>query len=268
MKAAETSEERALRYRRREQFDEIASRYESYRPRHPVSLVDALLAATGLSAGSTVLEIGCGTGQLTDVLCARRLDVTAIDVSESMVDVARRRLGGRGVRFEVQSFEALAAEPRSLDLVVSADAFHWVDPEVRYEKAAVVLAPGGWLAVIGCEECYEEPLRTAVQTMWVARSDDGGAWLHAPKPTVADEMMASRRFGPAVELVHEWPMTLSPQQVVGLEATRATALCWDSATRQAFSEELAERIGPVPSVQLVRRAYLALAPSVAGGSAP
>ena len=50
---------------RRESFDEVADLYDMARPGYPLSLVDDLVELTGLHSGTRVLEIGCGTGQLT-----------------------------------------------------------------------------------------------------------------------------------------------------------------------------------------------------------
>ena len=263
----ESAEQRAVRHRRRTTFGQVAERYDRYRPRYPAELVDALVATARLGPGSAVLEIGCGTGQLTGLLCDRGLRVTALDVSAPMIDVARQRVAGGGVSFHVSSFEEFPVEAGSYDLVVSADAFHWVDPEVRSTKTLDALRPGGWLAVIACDDRYDEPLQGVVERMWIARSEHGGAWLRTPTPTVADEMRASGRFGAVVEAVHEWGLTRSPDEVVGLETTRATALGWGPDGARRFARELRARVGDVRAVQLTRRAHLAMAerPAMPGG---
>lgn len=176
-----------------------------------------------------------------------------------MIAAARRRVGP-SVALHVSSFEDFDVGAGAFDLVVSADAFHWVDPEVRYVKANHALRPSGWLAVVVCDERYEEPLQAAVRSMWVARSEDRGAWWRTPKPTVGEEIAASGRFGAVVETVHEWELVRSPDEVVELEATRATALDWDAAARRRFSDELRAEIGGARHVRITRRARLVMAP--------
>jgi hypothetical protein len=83
--------------------------------------------------------------------------------------------------------------------MVSADAFHWIDPELRFSKSARLLSPRGWLAVLALQHVYDEPLKTALQEMWVARSDDGGTWLTRPGPTIAEIIGESGYFGTPVE---------------------------------------------------------------------
>ena len=73
-------------------FDGVAERYDAARPRYPRVVVDDLVALAGLESGSRVLEIGCGTGQLTVDLARRGLDVTAVELGPALAEVARRNL--------------------------------------------------------------------------------------------------------------------------------------------------------------------------------
>ena len=62
-----------------EVFNEVAEEYDRHRPTYPDALIDRACEVGGLGPGATVLEIGCGTGQLTRSLLARGLRVTAIE---------------------------------------------------------------------------------------------------------------------------------------------------------------------------------------------
>ncbi|MFG2788039.1 class I SAM-dependent methyltransferase [Streptomyces sp. NPDC048419] len=133
----------------RETFNEDAERYDRARPRYPRALVGELARAAGLGPDSRVLEIGPGTGQLTLALAEWGCRITAVELGDAMAGVARRRLAAfPRVDVRVAEFESwdLPAEP--FDLVVSATAFHWVDPAVRLVKAARALRPGGHLALV------------------------------------------------------------------------------------------------------------------------
>src|SRR5690349_23915830 len=81
-------------------FDEVAEDYDRHRPSYPDVLVDRACEAAGIGPGATVLEIGCGTGQLTRSLLARGLRVTAVEPGRQLVARARDQLDGLGdVRF-------------------------------------------------------------------------------------------------------------------------------------------------------------------------
>ena len=103
-----------------------------------------------------MLEVGCGSGQLTRGLVARGLHVTALEPGTSLMALARQNLEGAGaVEFVNAQFEDALLPREQFAAVFSASAFHWVDPKVSWQKAADVLAPGGTLALVqyfGLEE--------------------------------------------------------------------------------------------------------------------
>lgn len=137
-------------------FDEIAAEYDRNRPGYPDELVDQACQVAGIRGGDRVLEIGCGTGQLTRSLTARGLHVTALEPGVNLIALARQNLAGAGaVEFVNARFEDASLPPGHFRAVFSASALHWVDPRVGWLKIADVLVPGGTLALIsyfGLEE--------------------------------------------------------------------------------------------------------------------
>jgi SAM-dependent methyltransferase len=137
-------------------FDDMAAEYDRHRPAYPDELLDRACQIAGIGSGDQVLEVGCGTGQLTRGLVARGLHVTALEPGRSLIALARRNLEGAGaVEFVNARFEDALLSPGQFQAVFSASAFHWVDPAVGWRKAADVLVPGGTLALIsyfGLEE--------------------------------------------------------------------------------------------------------------------
>ena len=130
-------------------FDEVADLYDRARPRYPAELVDELLRLTGIGPASRVLEIGPGTGQLTEPLAAVGSEIVALEVGPSLAELARRRLAAfPRVRVITTSFESWEAPPEPFDAVVSASAFHWLDPSLRVAKSVSLLRDGGSLAII------------------------------------------------------------------------------------------------------------------------
>jgi ubiquinone/menaquinone biosynthesis C-methylase UbiE len=141
------SESAACRYGR--VFDEIAAEYDRHRPAYPDELIDQACRVAGTGSGDLVLEVGCGSGQLTRSLAGRGLRVTALEPGTNLISLARQNLEGAGeVEFVNAQFER-APLPRERFLAVfSASAFHWVDPDVSWRRAADVLVPGGTLALV------------------------------------------------------------------------------------------------------------------------
>ena len=140
-------------------FDEIAVEYDRRRPTYPGELVDQACQVAGIGSGARVLEVGCGSGQLTRDLIARGLHVTALEPGKSLIALARQNLEGAGeAEFVNAQFEDALLPREQFQAVFSASAFHWVDPKVSWQRAADVLVPGGTLALV--QYCGLEEPRT------------------------------------------------------------------------------------------------------------
>lgn len=122
-----------------ESFGADPERYDRARPRYPDALIDRIVAS---APGSQVVDVGAGTGIAARQFQAAGCQVVGIDPDERLVEYARRS----GVETEVGTFESWDAKGRTFDAVVSAESWHWVDPEAGAAKAAEVLRPGGRFA--------------------------------------------------------------------------------------------------------------------------
>jgi SAM-dependent methyltransferase len=147
-------------------FDEIAAEYDRHRPAYPDELIDLACQVARIGPGDQVLEVGCGSGQLTRSLLARGLHVTAVEPGRNLLALARRNLeGAPAVEFVNAPFEEAPLDRGQFQAVFSASAFHWVDPEVGWQRAADVLVPGGTLALLsyfGLAESRTKPDQEAV----------------------------------------------------------------------------------------------------------
>ena len=211
-------------------------------------------AATG--PGATVLEIGCGTGQLTRQLCGRGLDLTAIDIGGALVRGARRNVPDAAVRFQVCSFEEFTAAA-SFDLIVSADAFHWVDPAAGLPKAARLLRPGGWLALLTTGERYPEPLQGQLRDLWVKYNRSSQEWPGQPAWLTA--LRETRLFGTPVEASYTRSLRVTAERVLGVERTRATFLSWPEQDQVAFTRDLTALLEPGSDIEAAQDTFLAMA---------
>ncbi len=131
-------------------FDEVPELYDRVRPAYPAALFADLVAITGVHERSSVLEVGCGTGQATRSLAALGCAVTAVEPGTGMARFARQRLAGSpNVEIETSSFEDWEDRGRRFDVLVAASSWHWVDPAIGWDRAHDVLHPGGWVALLG-----------------------------------------------------------------------------------------------------------------------
>ena len=157
-------------------FNEIAAEYDRNRPAYPDALVDHACRVARVGAGDRVLEIGCGTGQLTGSLLARGLRVTAVEPGDQLIAIAGENLKHAGdVEFVNARFEDVQLPAERFQAVFSASAIHWADPDVSWRKIADVLAADGTLALIQYFGLQQQ--RTAddqEQLLWAIRR-------HAPE---------------------------------------------------------------------------------------
>jgi trans-aconitate 2-methyltransferase len=104
-----------------------------------------LLAMLAPQPGETILDAGCGTGQLTAEIARTGARVTGIDASASMIDQARRIYPN--VAFEIEDVRAMKYDAQ-FDAVFSNAVLHWVrPPEAAAAAMARALKPGGRLVV-------------------------------------------------------------------------------------------------------------------------
>ena len=131
-------------------FNEVPELYDRVRPTYPDELFADLAAITGMDRRSSVLEVGCGTGQATRSLAALGYSLTAIEPGAGMAALARQRLAtSPNVEVETSSFEEWDDRGRLFDALVAASSWHWVDPSIGWRRAHDVLRPGGWMALLG-----------------------------------------------------------------------------------------------------------------------
>ena len=126
--------------------------YDRLRPGYPDAVLDAMLAPLAGSAPTLrAIDLGAGTGKLSSALAERGLEVTAVDTSAAMLEVARAR--GRTIAAGSLSTHLARAEETGLpgssaELVTVAQAWHWFDAEEASAEVARLLASEGVLALV------------------------------------------------------------------------------------------------------------------------
>jgi ubiquinone/menaquinone biosynthesis C-methylase UbiE len=104
----------------------------------------------GVVRGKTVLDVGCGTGLYSIRLSEAGGDVTAVDISSKMIEIARRKAQDRGqyIWYDQADMVKLPYENSTFDMVVSITALEFAtDPLLALMEMARVLRPGGKLVV-------------------------------------------------------------------------------------------------------------------------
>lgn len=161
---------------RRLHFDTVARLYEAARPGYPELLFDDLIALSRVSAHSSILDIGCGTGKSTEPLARRGFKLCALDPGANMLAVCREKLKAYpGVTYVESAFETWTPGGPPFDLAISGTAFHWLTAGGR-DRLLRALAPRGavgifWHTFLNGQEPFYERLdgiyREHAPGLWV-----------------------------------------------------------------------------------------------------
>jgi ubiquinone/menaquinone biosynthesis C-methylase UbiE len=131
-------------------FRGCAGYYDRYRLPYPEAMITDLVRCAQVAGGGRLLDLACGTGQLTFPLRRWFREVWAVDQEPEMAEAVRAKaaaVGAAEVLAVVSSAEDLGAEPESFELAVVGNAFHRLDRDLVAGRCLSWLQPGGCLAL-------------------------------------------------------------------------------------------------------------------------
>lgn len=131
----------------RELYGQDPAAYALGRPPYPEKVYEVLRDRCHLSDGTRVLEIGPGTGLVTQRLLSLGAVVTGVEPNPTLASFLLRALPDADLEVEVASLEDARLPDGAFDIAVAATSFHWVDQRVGPQKLRRALRPGGWLGI-------------------------------------------------------------------------------------------------------------------------
>lgn len=246
---------------------EVATYYARYRRGYPPAAVDAIAEAFGLGVNDVVVDLGCGTGQLSLALAARVRAVVGVDPEPDMLVLARQAARGRSVANASWILGADTDLPalgllwpdRMVGAVTIALAIHWMDRDTLFRAVRPLLRPGGGIAVVTngtplwlqdiewsrtLRECLEQ--WTGTRQTWSCQTDDAGRRLNREALTSAGYRV--------VESSVDYQAELTIDELVG---GIFSAISADRLPPQARREEFAAQVrdalgGQEPLIEHVR----------------
>ncbi|SNZ03200.1 Methyltransferase domain-containing protein [Persephonella hydrogeniphila] len=139
-------------------FDKVADRYDtSDKIERSKSFVQDLLKILPINKSFKVLDIGAGTGNVDVFLSPYVKEIVALDLSEGMLDVFRKKIKDKGIkniRIYKKDLFSEDLQEKDFDLIITSMTFHHLDnPEESLKHLKKYLKKGGYIAVI---DLYKE----------------------------------------------------------------------------------------------------------------
>lgn len=222
-------------------FDAATPAYAAVRPAYPEDALD-ILCVPGVH---TAADIGAGTGKMTRLLLERGLTVHAVEPADAM----RRQIGNAptasSLTVHATRAEDTGLPDASVDLVVYAQSWHWVDPRDAAAEAARILSPEGRLAAVWNQMDVSHPWVHRLTR--IMRSGD----VHRPDrpPQFGDGFS-----DPQLTLIR-WDDRVTPEELLDLGTTRSSYLRSTPAGQEKMQDNLRwylyEHLGYAPGQQII-----------------
>ncbi|MGE3288314.1 MAG: class I SAM-dependent methyltransferase [Pseudonocardia sp.] len=217
-------------------FGSVAADYARHRPGYPD---EAIGWALGGRRGD-VLDLGAGTGKLTESLVARGLRVTAVDPDPEMLAELHRRIPGVDAR--EGDAEAIPLPDRSVDAVLAGQAMHWFDPTRALPEIRRILRPGGVLAGLwNADDDEVDWVAGYHEVVWHERQMPRGG----DRPALPDWP----GFGPAERREFPHSQRLTVEGLIATIGTHSWALVGDPTDVQAAYGRVRAYLGSRPETR-------------------
>jgi SAM-dependent methyltransferase len=204
-------------------FGAVASTYERFRPSPPLEAIEWMLP----TKVRTVVDLGAGTGAMTKDLVGRVERVIAIEPDDRMREVLAN--GFPEVSVLRGTGESMPVESSSVDAVMAASSWHWMDADRTLSEVARVLVPGGTLGAVWAGPDPDGPFVSQAQALLSEMSSGGGAAQESSDDDLGGVVMDTENrvetilsipeHSPFVQPEHKtliWDVALTANELIGL----------------------------------------------------
>ncbi|MBI4631273.1 MAG: class I SAM-dependent methyltransferase [Chloroflexi bacterium] len=230
---------------RRTTFNDVADLYDEVRPRYPAQLIDDIIAFSQIPDRGRILEIGCGPGNATVAFAGRGYKMLGIELGARLAALAVKNCRAYpDVKIINASFEDWQLEEKSFDLVISAEAFHWIPPEIAYPKAAHALNDSGTAALFWIIYQYPETeIYKALNDVYrrIAPAFDNPSKSITPEwltTQITGNFAESKYFGVVDVKQYSWSVTYTAEHYIKLISTFSVHDQLEAETRKTIFENI------------------------------
>lgn len=232
----------SLQDARARSFGEDAEGYDRARPSYPEALIDEL---AGGHPGR-VLDVGCGTAKAGRLFVARGCQVTGVEHDARMAVVARRY----GLDVIVSPFESWDPNGATYDLVISGQAWHWIDQTTGPAKVAGVLAPDGRVGLFWNHGTHDPDVQATFDEIYdrvlpsTRPNHPAGTQGHDRRREADERFLPAlgRVFGRVESSTFAWEATYTTDQWLDVLPTHSGHRLLPAEVRQRLLDALGEAI--------------------------
>lgn len=138
------------------------TKYAAFRPKYPTELIELLRIKFTPDGKGRLLDLGCGSGQITFLLAPYYKEVVAFDIDHKMIQEAKQRAAAQNVEnivWFIKPAEEISTDSQEeFDLITIATAFHWMDRNVVLNHSYKLLKAGGGIAIFCAQSWWSSTI--------------------------------------------------------------------------------------------------------------
>lgn len=239
----------------RELFKGVAWHYARYRVEYTNELFEELVQVFQLDKTNRILDIGCGTGQLTIPLASYVKEAVGLDIETDMLDEARRRASEKkveNVRWVNEQAENISNKLGLFRLSTFGASFHWMQQESVLNNIYDITEKGGGIAIISNQgasvwyDTQEEPWkekRKEVIQKFLGEKRRAGVGLYKEPEKRFEELLEDSPFEQNTRWTHDWSYKWDIHSIIGnLFSTSFASKKLFGDKVEEFEQELTEEL--------------------------
>ncbi len=230
-------------------FDRVAESYHKARPSYPDQLVKDILGLAEMPESGRIIEIGCGTGQATALFARYPYQIISLEPGDRLAAIAEHNLKAfHNVEIVKSKFEDWCGEENAFDLMISAQAFHWLERDVAFAKAARLLKGSGALGLFWnrpdetgapYREAFDDAYARYAPEMARPQADEAlEGWINRQKK----EIESSGLFGPVLVRLYPWSLSYDKDEYLELLGTYSDHQRLSEQKQRALYRAIGEEI--------------------------
>jgi 2-polyprenyl-3-methyl-5-hydroxy-6-metoxy-1,4-benzoquinol methylase len=230
-------------------FDQFASDFDRVCLAPPLRYAHALMKFANLLSGMKVLELGCGSGAFAIALANSGLDVTGVDISRAMLEIADARAAKVKVTWLQADVSRMNFDPNQYHCIFSFESFHlFDDPPALITRLSRSLRPGGTLAIGWCDYHWEAPLQGQIRKQFSLAGIEWGTWGYQRAPGFSKAILASQEpftklVGKTIANFQTWALFDIAVYLTSIEKVAHLSTPLRIQLRDALFKELRKEIG-------------------------